>query len=456
MQAHAAVGPCEEQMKYLQYMGLLLVGLLFFIWPIPHTITARGILTCLCLAVFVYVASRSESLGESLRKFGLPFVLYMLFTLWIVLQALFISAETAWALKEITGQWGNGFIALCIGLSVGISMGKSGVLRSNVLQILLLALVVHVLYIDFDQIIKFIKAGQFPQRLSARGLTEGLDKINYLSSYLLLILGTEVFCRAAYKRRMLAIGNIALASLILATFLSFYFEETRNGTIVMVVLLAVIVGLLLKEAKFSMRKPVAVLLVLAVIASFVYISVKADQRWKTFEETVPVALDTEHNRAWIDPSKYPLPRLPSGDPVEVSAFLRIAWLKEGIILAMEHPLGVGFGRNAFGHGIKNKYNEESGVAHSHNGILDLTIGTGFPGISLWCGFLVSLMFASARQFRINGSSAALLLFLVVANFALRMAADSIMRDHMLQQFMFLVGLLYMFMPGEQIERTTDG
>ena len=86
--------------------------------------------------------------------------------------------------------------------------------------------------------------------------------------------------------------------------------------------------------------------------------------------------------------------------MDASAYMRIAWFKEALVFIGEHPLGIGYGRNAFGHGIKIKYGKR--VGHSHSGILDLTIGTGIPGALLWLGFLLSLVYLAFRRFNTSG------------------------------------------------------
>ena len=136
-------------MKYLESVGLFFMGALFFIWPIPHTITMRGILLFLCLAVFVFIVAKNKSWSERLRGLGRPFVLLILFTLWIIIQAFFISHETSYAIKEICGQWGNGLVALGIGMAMGIASEKGKILcKKNIYLMLFLVLLIHVLYVD--------------------------------------------------------------------------------------------------------------------------------------------------------------------------------------------------------------------------------------------------------------------------------------------------------------------
>lgn len=434
-------------MKYLEAAGLLSIGLLFFIWPVPNTITMRGLLLFSCLAIFVFIASKSASWSGRMRGLGTPFSLIVLFTLWIIVQALFISGEPSWAMSEIVGQWGNGLAALWIGLALGIASEKGKVLcKKNIYLVLFGALLIHVLYIDLTGLIESLQARQMASKVA--GLTGGPDKSNYLSILLLLILGAEAFVRAVYKKRMLDVSTFSLIVSLLATLLSIYFEAMRNGTISVALAAVVMLVLLLKEEIDYFSKPVVAFFIIAVISAFVYLSIKADHKWDNVKQTIPIALDTQNNKAWLDLSKYPLPKLQNGEQVERSAYLRIAWIKEGIALVKEHPFGIGFGRNAFGHGIKKKYGEESAAAHSHSGLLDMAVGAGIPGLVLWVGFLMCMMAASLKHFKVHKSGTALLLFLLIISFIWRMSVDSIIRDHMLQQFMFLAGLLYMLTQGE--------
>lgn len=155
-------------------------------------------------------------------------------------------------------------------------------------------------------------------------------------------------------------------------------------------------------------------------------------------ETVPIALDTTNNKAWLDSKKYEYPKLSNGETVSSSNYERPAWVKEGLILISENPLGVGYGRNAFGHGSRQI--RRSG-GHSHSGIIDLGIGTGIPGMALWVLFLGALVYYGFSSFKNTVVILARRLFFIASGFCFRMIVDSVIRDHMLEQFMFLAGFL---------------
>lgn len=433
--------------RYPEGAALFLIGILWFVWPIPHTISIREGSVILSVLLFGYIAYKGKS-GEAAFRRGKPLIyFYVLFTAWILFLAIFISEETVWTLKEIKGQWGTGLMAFAAALIASGDFGKESLLTpKRVFMIIFAALFVHVLYIDIYAINHIITHGEVPSRVA--GLTGGMDKSNYLSNHLFMILAAEVFFRWAYRKSFLPFNATALVSAIFITLFSFYIEFSRNGMVVAVMMTIAFVILFMYE-KRSLKTAVAAGLVIVVMGAYGIVSFKSDKRWSTLMDTVPIALDTETNRAWLNHEKYPYPML-NGVQVNLSNYERIAWFKEGIVLVAENPLGIGFGRNAFGHGLMAKYNED-GPGHSHSGILDLTIGTGIPGLLIWLSMFFYVLYASLRTFVRTKSYFALMFFFIAGNFALRMLVDSIIRDHMLQQFMFLTGFLFVLMAREAEE-----
>lgn len=436
-------------MKPLQWGALAMLGALMFVWPIPHTIALRNVLLAAALGVCAYLAGKTENPLGALWQAKVPALWYAALTIWIVVGALFLSKETAWSLSEIGGQWLKGLAALALGVCAALAAGRQGVLSGpRLVLVVFAALFAHVLYLGASDVVGFLGNGVLARRVS--GLTEGPDKANYLTNMALAILAAEVFFRVTFRRQLLPLNNFLLVAAIGLTGFSSYIEGMRNGMVAALFLFASIGGLYWLENRQKMKTGLLVgslAGLIAVVGVFGYASFKADQRWQTLFQTIPVALDTEHNKTWLNFNKYPLPTLADGRPAEVSAYLRAAWFKEGVVALMEHPLGIGFGRNAFGHAIKEKYGEGGG--HSHSGLLDLAIGTGIPGMLLWLGFLLSLLYLAARRYFQHKNPYALILFFLVTGYSARMVVDSIIRDHMLEQFMFLVGMYGVLMLHEK-------
>ena len=429
-------------------IGILLVGIFIFVLPIPHTISIRDLLLLCLLVMFGYLTYRARPASGWLRELRLPLWLYLILTLWLVVVALAISQQTAWSLGEIRGQWLKPALAWIAGMLVALSMPLEKRTARVALMAIFLALLVHILYLDFAALATFVHSEQLPRRLN--GLTEGPDHLNYLANILFAFLLAEILYRLNRQSGYLPLGRGLVVLVATLTLFSTYVTQMRNGAIPLVFMGMAFIVLYYRQNRSRLRKPVLAGVSAVVVGSmviFAYISTASDSRWRNLWETIPIALDTQTHKAWLDWEKYPRPVLSNGEPVNQSNYIRIAWLKEGSLLVLEHPLGVGYGRDAFEVGLRQKYGE--GRGHSHSGILDLAIGTGIPGVLLWLGFLGSLFYAGYRRFATSGNYHSLLLMFLIADFGSRMVVDSIIRDHMLQQFLFLVGLASVMMCREQ-------
>ena len=122
-----------------------------------------------------------------------------------------------------------------------------------------------------------------------------------------------------------------------------------------------------------------------------------DERWRTFLETVPIALNTDI-KGWISDSQ-PQPKTcqrPDRRLVELHAPRphEAVWSSPFIHWAC------GFGRNAFGHAVMKKYGIEA--SHSHSGIDRSGCRYRSSGrLLLWLGFLESFARSGGVAFRAN-------------------------------------------------------
>jgi O-antigen ligase len=419
-------------------ISLLLLGTLFFIWPIPHTIGARSILLAGNLGLLLYL-TRGRGLASVAVALRRPLWLYLGFSAWLLIVAVFLSRETAWSLGEILGQWGTASVALLIGALAALQTQRQGALKTLVVSIIML-LVPSILYVDYSGLAGLLQDGVLAKR--GPGLTGGPDTSSFLTNIFLACLFAELLLRAGGKR-FLPLGRTSLGILLALALFSLYVESVRNGMISLA-LLMVLAAVVYARTRFARIRPLMLaaysVLATSLIGGFVFVYVKSDPRWQTFTDTVPIALDTKTYTAWRDNLRSPLPTLPSGEPVELSSYLRIAFMKEGLLVVRDHPLGVGYGRNAFGHAIQAKYGEAQ-LGHAHSGYIDLAVGGGIPGVLLWVAMMAMLFAFSMQQYRRHHSFAGLALAFIVFEFNARMLLDSINRDHPLQQFLFLVGLL---------------
>jgi hypothetical protein len=427
-------------MPMLRWVVFALTVLLVFIWPIPRTVSLRDLLLLLLCGVLGYAIVKGDvklKLNSDLR---LPVYLLVTLTLWLIFVAVFLSSESEWSLQEISSQWLRGLLALVVGVGIGLWARCETSRQSLLLTGIVAALVVHVAHLDGSALWALVTDGRIPRRVG--GLAESLDKVGLIAWYVGAFLLVEVVTRSVTKRRFLRIGSIMLASLMVATIFGSYVADSRNGMIVLgtLAILALVAHVIVTHPNTRRRVYMLFAAVIIVAPLLTVVLAKVDTRWQTFMQTIPIAWDTKTHRAWLE-DKYPLPVLPNGEEVSDSNYKRIAYLKEGALLVMERPLGRGFGRQIFGHALKEKYGVDKTQSHSHSGLMNLAIGAGLPGVVLWVIFCIFLIRYGYRSFIQTNSYTPLALLFLTVGFLLAMTLDSMMQDHMFQEFMFLSGLL---------------
>src|SRR5208337_3457388 len=201
--------------------GFLLLGLLFFIWPVPGTISVRDISIFLVFIIFLYRAFRTRPLHLKTKELAPPFLILAVLTIWILLEAFFISKETVWSLKEITGQWLISVLVFVTAALAAVSVEEGTFFKGgNIMTLLFSILLAHILYIDLYAIYVFAKTSVLPT--SVAGLTGGKDKSSYLSHFLLMILGVEIYFRSRQKKGYLPLNNTMLWLALFLTLISIY------------------------------------------------------------------------------------------------------------------------------------------------------------------------------------------------------------------------------------------
>src|SRR3990172_7127600 len=242
-------------MKKLEIAALVLLGLLFFVWPMPRTISLRDLLLVLILLVSGYRAWRQGWSRGNLRALFTPAIMIAALTVWMYFVAFFISPESAWSIDELNSQWIRALVALVAGVVVAMAVGPDSDLKQKVLLVIFAALLLHVLAVDI------LAVKQWSQDLMAHrdlhrigGLAGGPDKSNYLTNLLLCFLLAESLYRLLSKKRGLPLGNVLLGSAVGIALFSMFAERMRNGGAVFVLMLLIAGLLWLLAQKSRLRK----------------------------------------------------------------------------------------------------------------------------------------------------------------------------------------------------------
>ncbi len=413
------------------WIMLALIASVLFALPIPHTIALRNLLL-LSLIFLAFPQARRFSFS----RLAAPLSPWLLLALWIPLQALFISDSTAASLREYLGHFLLPLVMLVTGVALSHAVVRGDKGTRWLLVAMMAPLLVHLAYGEWASFSAWLKQG-YPLR--QMGLTEGPDKLNYLTLSLLALLFGWLGERLL-RRRITPPFVAGWFLLFLAALAGLYVTYMRLGYL-MVLAMGVVFSVTLlwrHRKKLAPRQRVALALVLVAVIGAVAINVRQDPRWQTLFDTPKTVLAShESNLYWLDFKGAP-PRLPNGEVAEISNYLRLSWYLEGARMIEQWPLGLGYSRNAFGHGLKKRYGR--GHGHSHSGWIDLALGAGIPALLLWIAGLFSMGWFALRHLE-QAPLPAFALLLVLVDFGLRSAVDSVIRDHMFIQFMLTSGLL---------------
>lgn len=429
----------------------LAAALLIFVLPIPGTIALRNSLLLLLLVLTGGLWFRTRGAlsisGTAIRSLA---AWLAILTGWIVIQAVLISDETPWALKEMTSQWLPALLVAVVAAFAVILASSNGVVRARLLGIIALLFVGQAVFCLLATFPEYLANGAFPQ--SKTSWTAGKLEISYWNNIALAFLAVDLLSRWRYRHPMTNLSTGFVVGSVLLILLANLAFGARNGIIGSCILLVSLTLLIVwhERNRVGLARTLGFVLIAGgLIGAMAWGSIKLDPRWATFTETAKIAWNVKDHQTWLHPDDMPLPELSSGVPVEASAYMRIAWISVGLDVIRDYPLGVGYGRNAFGHALRKT--QATRLGHAHSGLVDWTIGTGIPGLILWLGFTGALIWLGLRRYFQRHDPVGLILAFVAGGFLGRMLLDSINRDHMLMVFFMIIAVL-ISLPEEKVSQ----
>ncbi len=178
---------------------------------------------------------------------------------------------------------------------------------------------------------------------------------------------------------------------IAAILFLFSIQNTKNGIAYAAILIGLFLVLVLRKT-FSVKfwYKALILLVVGILATtMLHSSIQKNDAWRTLITDVRTGLKLDQYPHWKDASGISLPNNEYGQVVSGSTYVRAAWLKAGLLLSAQTPLGYGLIEDSFGRLAKASWPDSQNLTHSHSGWLDLILGVGFPGF--FCLFLALLL-----------------------------------------------------------------
>jgi len=411
------------------------------VWQVPHTIWLRYTLViALGFVAWPHAALRLVQPASSMERYArLPFALLAAFLAWCVVVAVAGSGSSIQSLTDLRAEWLAPALILLLGYGLALRYPEDDL----VVRVLFLALVFHA-YLQLVSAGYLLLRGHAIDFSNFGGISDHKANVTYTNTLALAMLIADTAARAAGGRGFLRIDTrwslVAFGLLLASTILS----TTRAGLIVFALLCAAgLVPVARAMRGHTSRRGWALLAFCGVVTLAGSVAgLEHDPRWSNFAATAPVAWDTQRNPQWLlgERNYTDLPQTSAGKPVDPSAYYRIAFLKEGLRLIVEHPWGTRVGRDAYRWAVRDKFGR-AGMSHGHNGFIDLGVSVGIPGLALWIAFLGSFVWFAARATPAAGTGLRGALALVILGYAARSMLDATVRDHIVQEFMFTAGSL---------------
>jgi len=422
---------------------------LIFILSVNGTMALRNALAVILLVSLITLVIRGQANLHSIfksKEFRWIAGSLVVFVLYVLFHSIYLSHEMLWSLSEFKSHIFYPFLYFTMGILLASYVSQSEhITKETLITIFFYSIFIHILYLDLVALDKLFHDGVMMRRYG--GLMDSPVQPNYLTNILLAMIIAEFVYRLRVKKQVLKVSNGVLYLLLIACIFSTFVEALRLGDIALVFLgIGSSMAFLYKNNQYSVgiKRFIATSLIIILTIPLAY-NLNTDPRWAKLIETIPLAMDTSNSMHWLDRSQK-APKTESGHEVKGSNYERIAWAMKALEYSKENPMGVGFGRNAFGHAMEERHGSlatRGGSAHSS--ILDLTVGAGIFATLLWLFFVYRVSKIAVKNFEKYYDYFSLLTLFLIMGYVGRGFVDANMRDHMFLQFMLILGIAIYYM-----------
>nr|WP_255534993.1 O-antigen ligase family protein [Polynucleobacter sp. Nonnen-W13] len=223
---------------------------------------------------------------------------------------------------------------------------------------------------------------------------------------------------------------------IVAVLTVFYLENTKNGFVYSIILIAVTLVkiTLIRKARWSWRDSAIIFLAVAGLTFVGMAHLKQNDSWKTLAADLRVAGQLEEIDSWkyYGSRGYPINDL--GREVSPTNYERATWAQVVTGMIGELPLGYGLIYKSFGYYGKDKW-PDSILFQAHSAWLDLTLGIGIPGVLLlFLAGVVALNNALHATYRFWGNAA----LWIISSIALLMTTTEVSQSIYIDTLVFMI------------------
>lgn len=412
--------------RFHHWAGIVWIVGLAGLQSIPGTGALR---TLFLLVGIIHVALLSRKIAWSDWRSIPVDVTFFCFILiaWLAAHSLLLATDSASSTIQFLGEWYKISLMTLVGLCLVNYTGKD---RSEFDWVAL-----AIFWSQFLHVVSTIAYQPWAWFRGVSGLQNSfLGNYGYVSPFvtgaLALLLADGVM--RLRGRRWLPMSNVSMVLALTATLVAHILLNAKASIVVAALLF--ITTTLVIALQNGKRTHIGVI----TLSCFLLIggSLITGNRWQGATEAIATVIDQPADFTSLSgtaDTNAPINKL------EHSFYARAAWAKISLQGIWEHPLGIGYGADAFGRYVVER-GGPSGVVSSHSGWLDFALANGLPGISLLILLFMALMRSGWRSFH-NGNPAGLALLLVVLNFFARSVLDGNLAGSRFTGFFFVAAIL---------------
>ncbi len=340
--------------------------------------------------------------------FAWPVYIFFSFFIWLVFHFLFLSGNHEEQWYELTGDWLRNFLAASIGLALGLVLSDPAHhLPSRVQRvqqtILIWGLGGTITIFCIRYAYEVIQTGQWIHANFFMTPYLGKTPLVIFGSLFLPVMFIKIL--SALRRSEHPIWYLYGVLGLLATVLTYYFANTKNGFAMFVLLFGYFLfHVLTSNTHIKTHRTGIYILLLACLLIFGYVVKKHldnNPAWPNLLADYKISSQIEKHSNWKNQIS-PVPSNEYGIPVNGSTYERVAWGYAGLKLLQENPWGYGLINHSFGALAIQKWTDfrkpnGKNRGATHSGWLDFALGFGIPGLLLlWIPLLVSYWRARQR------------------------------------------------------------
>lgn len=408
-----------------------LAGYLMF-----HSIPGTGALRSLfLLLLFTGVAAHTWRTRPRLSWPPLDATGYCLalLTAWLWFQSAFLAVDGPEPLRTFGTEWPkNLLIAAC-----GIWLARSALQARKgdwVIIAVFCGFFAQVLCTLGYQIWHLLARGYIDYTAS---LFANYGYVSPLVDAALAIAAADAAGRICFRRRLLPLGPSGIAAtwtMLVLALLALGSKASWINAIVMEVAVAATAAACVPRYRQRILA-LALGAAVCIIALGVTVQGRVQGHWSGAIDSIRYGHALEASNTWKGSGE----KLPKH--FNESFYLRAAWGTAGWQGLMEHPLGRGYGSNAFGRFLAERYGVQGAVS-SHSGWLDFALANGIPGLVLLLALSTALCIRGWQSFLGNTGVGGLALSFLTLAYISRCLIDGQISTSKLMAFALVSGVTW--------------